>query len=210
MNAPENYDRFDAGANDVPQTAESDQAERRLLMRIAARDQAAMNQLYLLYSSRLRRLLNRITWQRELVDEMINDTFMVIWRKASEFRGDSRVSTWVFAIAYRRRLMALRDESRTRKSRLQIPPGSANEHSEPSCDQLTMTDWVGQALERLPMKQRAALEFTYGLGMSCEEIGTVMQCPANTVKTRVFHARRNLSVALQELELPTVVTSKPS
>jgi RNA polymerase sigma-70 factor (ECF subfamily) len=127
---------------------------------------------------------------------------MVIWKKACEFRGDSRVSTWVFAIAYRRRLMALRVESRAQKSRVRMALSDTSGNREASSDQVVTTHWLSQALDRLPLEQRAAIEFAYGLGLSCEEIGTVMRCSVNAVKTRVFHARRKLRVALLEFDLP--------
>ena len=63
-------------------------------------------------------------------------------------------------------------------------------------------DWLGRALNGLPTEQRAVLELTYYLGYSCEEIAAIMECPVNTVKTRMFHARQKLRVALPALAKP--------
>ena len=71
-----------------------EQAERGLLLRIAARDRRAMEEFYLLYHTRVQRLLRRITLQRERVEEMVDNTFMAIWNKANEFQGEARVCTW--------------------------------------------------------------------------------------------------------------------
>ena len=53
--------------------------------------------------------------------------------------------------------------------------------------------------EQLPIEQRLVVEFTYYLGHSCADIAEIMGCPVNTVKTRMFHARRKLRVLLPEL-----------
>jgi len=60
-------------------------------------------------------------------------------------------------------------------------------------------EWLNAALERLPSEQRLVLELAYHLGHSCEEIAEIMNCPVNTVKTRMFHARKKLKVLLPAL-----------
>ena len=52
--------------------------------------------------------------------------------------------------------------------------------------------WLEQALEQLSAGQRAVVDLTFSHGMSYEEIAMVLDCPENTVKTRMFHARRKL------------------
>ena len=59
--------------------------------------------------------------------------------------------------------------------------------------------WLSQGLERLPVEQRMALELTYTLGHSCEEVAAILDCPVNTVKTRLFRARETLKQVLPEL-----------
>jgi uncharacterized protein (TIGR02301 family) len=59
--------------------------------------------------------------------------------------------------------------------------------------------WLSQGLERLPVEQRMALELTYTLGHSCEEVAAILDCPVNTVKTRLFRARETLKQLLPEL-----------
>src|ERR1044071_6107605 len=87
----------------------TDATERELLERIArAKDQAAFRTLYGNYYQRLSRLLARMSVRREDIEEVVNDTFWVVWTKAGEFRGASQLSTWIIGIAYRRALNALR------------------------------------------------------------------------------------------------------
>jgi RNA polymerase sigma-70 factor (ECF subfamily) len=60
-------------------------------------------------------------------------------------------------------------------------------------------EWILRALQHLPTEQRLTLELAYGQGYSCEEIAEIMDCPMNTVKTRMFHARGKLRALLPHL-----------
>jgi RNA polymerase sigma-70 factor (ECF subfamily) len=172
--------------------------ERELLERIVhGRDQAAFRALYSHYYQRLSRLLTRMSLRREDIEEVVNDTFWVVWSKASEFRGASQLSTWIIGIAYRRALNALRraklrpvsDEPFDEDS---VSVGSSEEYE-------TNHQWLTLGLERLPVEQRMALELTYTLGHSCEEVAAILDCPVNTVKTRLFRARETLKLVLPPL-----------
>jgi RNA polymerase sigma-70 factor (ECF subfamily) len=173
----------------------TEERECALLARIAGRDGAAMKELYLLYHRRLARFLMRLTTRYELVEEIINDTFWVVWQHAGDFRGASRVSTWILGIAYRRGLKTLRYA--------EPPPTDADVATEAGTDeparQEELHEWVDMALQRLPLEQRMTIELAYHVGHSCEEIASIMQCPVNTVKTRMFHARRKLRTLLTTL-----------
>jgi len=176
----------------------SDASERELLDRIAkSRDQAAFRTLYGNYHQRLSRLLTRMSVRREDIEEVVNDTFWVVWTKAGEFRGASQLSTWIIGIAYRRALNALR--------RAKLRPVADHEFDEDSVSvestekDETDQQWLALGLERLPVEQRMALELTYTLGHSCEEVAAILDCPVNTVKTRLFRARETLRQVLPAL-----------
>ena len=176
----------------------NEQRECALLARIAAHDSTAMKELYLLYHRRLARFLMRLTTRYELAEEIINDTFWVVWQHAGDFRGASRVSTWILGIAYRRGLKTLRYAG--------PPPADTDVEAEAGTEeparQEELSEWLDVALRRLPLEQRMVIELAYHVGHSCEEIASIMQCPVNTVKTRMFHARRKLKVILTTLAGP--------
>jgi RNA polymerase sigma-70 factor (ECF subfamily) len=65
-----------------------------------------------------------------------------------------------------------------------------------------INEWLDVALQRLPLEQRMVIELAYHVGHSCEEIASIMECPVNTVKTRMFHARRKLKPLLTHLAGP--------
>jgi len=178
-----------------------ERSERKLLRRIAARDGEAMREFYLLYYRRLARFLRRMTRRHDLVDEIVNDALFVVWQKAGDFRGDSRVSTWIMGIAYRRGLNLLRAEYRA-DERMVFPTTEDQHLRDPVAEQSDLAELLERALESLSSDHRAVLELTYHLGHSCGEIAAIMDCPVNTVKTRMFHARNKLRTLVPALAAP--------
>jgi RNA polymerase sigma-70 factor (ECF subfamily) len=181
-----------------PTTQSSEPHEYRLLQRIAQHDRPAFEELYNAYHRRLSRFLLRLAPRYHFAEEVINDTFWVVWRKAGEFRGASRVSTWIMGIAYRRALRALRDE-RTFAAGDRKLADEAPADSHDSTATAEMQDWIGQAMNELPEEQRLTLELAYFMGHSCEEIATITDSPVGTVKARMFHARQKLRISLPSL-----------
>ena len=167
-----------------------------LLGRIARGDRPAFEAFYRDYHGRLTRFLSRLTSQRPLIEEVVNDTLWTVWRSATTFRGSSQVSTWVMGIAWRCGLKALR---RSGAEVLEPAPEHAGSLvSQPFVEHETR-DWIRKGLRQLPAEQRAALELAYYFGHSLQEIAEIMGCPVGTVKGRLFHARiklRNLLPAL--------------
>ena len=171
--------------------------ERDLLRRISAGDRDAFRDLYIRYHRRLARFLARLTRSREDAEEIINDTLWIVWQRAGDFRNASRVSTWIMGIAYRRALKLIRRAvTHARAMTLEISD------AEPTVNDAVEATANRQLLERglatLPLEQRLVLEFAYYLDHSCEEIAEIMECPVNTVKTRMFQARRKLRAILGE------------
>jgi RNA polymerase sigma-70 factor (ECF subfamily) len=146
-----------------------------LLAAVAAGNRPALEQLYHSYHRRLARFLSRFTSRYENVEEIINDTFMVVWQSAKDFRSASQVSTWIFGIAYRTALKSLRRQ-KNHSAAL-----SLDESPEPIVDP-----------EADAVEHRLTLELAYRMGHSLEEIAAITDTPVGTVKARMFHARRKL------------------
>jgi RNA polymerase sigma-70 factor (ECF subfamily) len=165
------------------------QQDDLLLSAVASGDRHALEALYLGYHRRLARFLSRIAPRYENIEEIINDTFMVVWQHAKEFRGASRVSTWIIGIAYRIALKSLRrnDGLLRAKSSEDLPEVSV----EPM-EAAELRDWIAHALSHLPLEQRLTMELAYHLGHSIEEIAEITDCPVGTVKARMFRAREKL------------------
>jgi RNA polymerase sigma factor (sigma-70 family) len=165
--------------------------ELRLLDRVAAEDVAAFEILYRLYHPRLTRFLRGLLRQRALVEEVLDDTMLVAWRKAHTFDATSKVSTWLFAIAYRQALRALRCVDSVMEFE-ESAMASPQAGPEAQLQQQHLHARIGDALESLSPMHRVVIELTYYHGLSCREIAAITACPVATVKTRMFHARRKL------------------
>src|SRR5262252_7264019 len=94
------------GSSAAQLTSSSQEAE--LLARVAEGDREAFECLYRAYLPRLTRFLQQLTRRQQAVEEAINDTMLVVWRKAARYSNESKVSTWIFAISYRRGLKLLK------------------------------------------------------------------------------------------------------
>ena len=170
--------------------------DKELLIAVAAGSRRALEELYLGYHRRLARFLSRFTPRYENVEEIINDTFMVVWQSAKDFRHASQVSTWIIGIAYRTALKSLRRQKNHTGAR------SLDDYPEQTVDPMFETeiqDWLKQGLDQLPVEQRLTLELAYHMGHSLEEIAAITDCPVGTVKARMFHAREKLRLHLPNL-----------
>jgi RNA polymerase sigma-70 factor (ECF subfamily) len=187
-----------SGNTKVPMPARDDRLDRELLRSVANGDARALEHLYLEYHRRLLQFLSRLSSHREALEEAINDTFWIVWQKAREFRGGSRVSTWIMGIAWRCAMKALRRNSDTSAEAFanSMPAEPASTESLVGEER---GEWLERGLATLPMEQRATLELAYYVGHSCEEIAIIMACPVNTVKARMFQARIKLRNLLPKL-----------
>lgn len=175
--------------------------EIQLLDRVADRDLRAFERLYHIYYHRLTRFLYRFTRQADSIEEIVNDTMFVVWQKASGFRRKSSVSTWIFGIAYRTALKELRRRGRTPD---RVPLQEAHIErmgtTDPTVDRFELQRSLEAGLAALSAEQRAVLELTYFHGYTCREVADIVGCPVNTVKTRMYHARKRLRDHLPRLE----------
>jgi RNA polymerase sigma-70 factor (ECF subfamily) len=185
-------------ANNGGYSNRSDERERALLASVAQRNRADFEALYKLYHRPLERFLFRMSVSPDLAGEIINDTFYVVWCNADRFRGESRVSTWIMGIAYRRALKALH-RSRTIAQLEDDETFGGTDADDRSNVNRELEDWILQGLNELPAEQRVAVELVYYFGHSLEEIGQIMGCRASTIKARMFHARARLRSVLSRL-----------
>jgi len=186
---------LDRSQPQTPKQDPSNQEDLELLERINTGDRNAFRLLYAKYYDRLLRFMTGITGQIDLAQEGINDVMLVVWTNGHSFGGRSKVQTWIMGIAYRKALKLLNASRRWRDRFKSADAADWNElsdrTSEPSSS-IESLDALGHALRRLPAKQRAVVELTYRYGYSYEEIAAIVDCPVNTVKTRMFHARATL------------------
>jgi RNA polymerase sigma factor (sigma-70 family) len=175
--------------------------ELSLLRRVAAKDKKAFEALYHLYYRRLFAYLFKMVRRADLVEEVVNDVMLAIWSHAASFDGRSRPSTWIFGIAYHKALKALARRPAPAEAGGENPAPEPVDGDEPESllARRELAGVLGRALHELSAEQRAVVELTYFYGRSYQEISEIVGCPVNTVKTRMFHARRRLKELLPGL-----------
>lgn len=185
---------MDVSGGNQPSRSAAKSEDLRLLEAVGRRDRRAFADLYRLYQPRLYGYLRRLVRDGALIEEVIDDVMFVVWTDARKFQGRAAVSSWIFGIAYRKALSALRKEGRYQAplvSQSNIPDGSART----GVDQ----ELIQAGLAELSPDHRQVVELTYFCGFSYQEIAEIADCPVNTVKTRMYHARRRLKVLLPRL-----------
>src|SRR5579859_7293672 len=186
----------DKHADRVRRDGYSPDEEVVLLGRVAAEEMEAFETLYRLYTPRLQRFVRGITRQPVLVEEILDDTMMVVWRKAYTFNHTAKVSTWILAIAYRQSLKSLKRSGHLPELDVYENASVVTSGPEDELQQQELRKHLDDALGTLSAEQRAVLELTYYFGYACREIAQIMGCPVDTVKTRMFYARRKLKAWL--------------
>ncbi|MGI9334648.1 MAG: RNA polymerase sigma factor [Gammaproteobacteria bacterium] len=191
----------------------TDDEDASLIRATARQDRRAFEMLYRRYASRLGGYLYKYLRSQDLVEEAFNDVMVVVWRNAARFDGRAKVSTWLFGIAHNKALKTLErvrrhrgvdsfeDEATPDLDQLESPDGASNPERQASLGDMSAA--LDVALRALSAEQRGVVELTFNEGFSYAEIAEITGVPVNTVKTRMFHARKRLAEALAELDAPS-------
>jgi RNA polymerase sigma-70 factor (ECF subfamily) len=171
-----------------------------LIVRICNADVGALEKLYHNYYPRLLRFIGRTSRREDLNEEIINDVMYTVWEKAATYNHQCKLSTWIFGIAYNKVRQALRDNGYSNEDSLNDleSDGALFGVDDPGIKQLETREWLDSILKVLSPDHRAVIELTYFEGLHYSEIALLMDCPENTVKTRMHHARKILAAHLTD------------
>ena len=169
--------------------------DAELLGRIADGDRGALESLYQRHEPWLRLRLDRRCADRQIVDEVLQDTFVTVWRTAGRYEGRGEVAAWMWGIATRTLLHRLRP----RKPLLDRLRGLRSDEQASAEEQVLLGvehgDLAG-ALASLSPELRAVVQATVLDGLTTNEAAALLGIPSGTVKTRMLRARRQLREAL--------------
>jgi RNA polymerase sigma-70 factor (ECF subfamily) len=169
-----------------------------LIGRIASGDRLAMQVLYARHHVRVYRFVLRLVSDPTTAEELISEVFLDVWRQANRFEGRSAVSTWLLAIARFKALSALR-----RRTDEELDEEAAAAIEDPSDDPETILqkkdkgDILRKCLTALSADHKEIIDLVYYHEKSIEEVAEVLKIPENTVKTRMFYARKKLAELLK-------------
>lgn len=177
----------------TPQPEFGPELETLWIRQIAGGDRGAFEKLYYAYERRIYRYLYSLVRTTEAAEELTNDVMVEAWKASPGFRAQSKPSAWLFGIAHHKAMDALR---RRRPSVVELHALSAvadsQESPEDSAVRQSVRRSVADALQSLSAEHRAVVELTFNHGYSYQEIARIVGCPLNTVKTRMFYAKKQL------------------
>ncbi len=180
-------------------TAADDNA---LIRRISQRDQSAMNALYARHNVRLYRYLVRLVRNEAIAEELMSEVFLETWRKAGSFEGRSAVSTWLMSIAHNKAVSLMRkrrDEPLDENAAAFI--ADDGDTPEVALQKRSKAEVMRACMERLSADHREIIDLVYYHDKSVLEAAEILSIPENTVKTRMFYARKKLGELMQEAGL---------
>ena len=169
-----------------------------LIGRIANGDRLAMQVLFARHHVRVFRFVVRLVRNESTAEDLISEVFLDVWRQAGRFEGRSAVSTWLLAIARFKTLSALR-----RRPDAALDEETAGAIEDPSDDpeiSLEKKDksvLIRNCLTGLSAEHREIIDLVYYHEKSAEEVAEIVGIPENTVKTRMFYARKRLAELLK-------------
>jgi len=168
-------------------------ADEALIGRIARGDRLAMQVLFARHHVRVYRFVLRLLRDEMAAEDVIGDVFLDVWRQASRFEGRSAVSTWLIAIARFKALSLLRkrrDDGLDAETAESIE--DAADDPERAVTKQDKGEKLRKCLESLSPEHREIIDLVYYHEKSVEEVARIVGIPENTVKTRMFYARKKL------------------
>jgi len=167
----------------------AERGDVKILAAVADGDREALRLLYDRHAPWLALRLARRCADPGVVDETIQDTFVAVWRGAGRYNGQGDVGGWIWGIAIRRLIDALR-----RQPRAEILVAEIDDRRSAEEEILLGVEYgdLGGALRKLSPELRAVVQATVLDGLTSREAGRLLGIPAGTVKTRMMRARAQL------------------
>ncbi|MCB1529039.1 MAG: sigma-70 family RNA polymerase sigma factor [Hyphomicrobiaceae bacterium] len=175
-----------------------DDTDADLIARVAALDQLALRTLIGRHQVRLYRFLMRLVRDEAMAEELTNEVFMEVWRNASRYEGRSQVGTWLLSIGRNRaisRLRKRREFSWDEDAAAEIVDD--DDDPEVTAQKRDKAAALRRCLEGLSNEHREIVDLVYYQEKSVGEVAEIVGIPENTVKTRLFYARKKLSELMQ-------------
>jgi len=173
-------------------------SDAELIGRIATGDRLAMQVLFSRHHVRVYRFVLRIVGSETIAEDMIGEVFLDVWRQADRFEGRSAVSTWLLAIARFKALSAIRrrgDEALDDDAAAAIEDPS--DDPEVAAQKKDKSAVLQKCLMSLSPEHREIIDLVYYHERSVEDVARIVGIPGNTVKTRMFYARKRLGELLK-------------
>jgi len=174
-------------------------ADDALIARVAAADPVALETLYMRHQNRVFGFIARIVRDEAVAEELTNEVFVDVWKHAGGYEARSRATTWLLSIAHNRAISSLRkrrEEPWDDETAVSLADEADN--SEVALQKADKGRLLRQCIDALSTEYREIVDLVYFHELSVAEASAVLGIPEGTVKTRLFNARKRLSVLLKD------------
>lgn len=189
------------GCTSLPAVFNEDDGE--LLERVAKRDRRAFDELMMRHEDRVFAVCLRIMRHREAALDAVQDTFLTVFRKADQFRGDSAFSTWVYRIAVNTCYDHLRKAKRRQTEPLPEHHDPPDQAAADELDAIDLRPDLAGALAQISDEFRAAIVLVDVEGLPVAEAAAILDVAEGTVKSRLHRGRRQLAGILGNASHPS-------
>jgi RNA polymerase sigma-70 factor, ECF subfamily len=171
--------------------------DRELLARTGAGDRQALTELYTRYRGAVFAYLLRLTPDPHLAEDLLQETFVAVWKSAASFAGRSTVKTWLIGVAHRQAHNVLRRRSESLADEAELAQlAAADPEPENAALAQATRDELLAAIAGLSLAHRETLALAFGQEMPAAEIAEALGVPIGTVRSRLRDAKRLLRAAL--------------
>jgi len=168
----------------------------RLMARLRAGDPAALDELYARYQGPLFGVLRRLTGDRALAEDLLQETFLRVWRARDRYAAAGRFRAWLFTIAYRLAADHARRAAGTETALPEDLPAPERPDERAAAGELAAR--LEQVIARLPPTERAALLLSRCGGLDAAEIAQATGSTPGAVRVALHRALRRVAAALGE------------
>jgi RNA polymerase sigma-70 factor, ECF subfamily len=176
------------------------QSDEALMKATAAGDQSAMRTLYLRHNASVFRFIARMLNDACRAEDLVSEVFIAVWSEADHFQGRSQVLTWILSIARHKALSALLAQRRRGIAEIDDTAMELIEDTSDTPEQMILVLDCGVQLRAclalMSREHREIIDLVYYREKTVDEVAEIVQMPKNTVKTRMFYARKRLAQLL--------------
>lgn len=172
-----------------------------LLRRMERKDESALAEFHRLFSKKIYAFALHRLGQHDEAESVVVDTLYDIWKDPSRFRGESTVQTWILGIARFKALSLVRARPNSHEDIESYSEVIESDDLGPleKLEQIYQEEAVKKCMSKLKADHRECLHLVFYQGLSLAEVAEIQAILENTVKTRLFYARKNIKFCLQQI-----------
>jgi RNA polymerase sigma-70 factor, ECF subfamily len=174
-----------------------DHSDEALIEKVAAGNRLAMQVLFARHHVRVYRFVLRMVGNDAVAEDVTSEAFLSVWRQAYRFEARSAVTTWILAIARYKALAELRRRGEAPGDEESADASDPADDPEVAFQNKHRGEILRRCLTQLSREHREIIDLVYYHEKSVQEVAEILDIPGNTVKTRMFYARRKLSELLE-------------